>query len=185
MPRPPPVTIATWPASIPAMCSSSVLGGAGEVGAVVEAGVGARRRRHQEPVALRQDALDVVGVDVRVADGDVVRLAGRDDLRHLLAQCWVVVLAREAELLAEVALADEDGADAGHGLEDVRQVPDPLDILDHEDDEDLALRAQRPDVRLRVVLLLGEAPVAGGRPPAAAPAARPPPPPPRRPARGA
>src|SRR5581483_479273 len=71
-----------------------------------EMAVTLRRRHHQEAVALLDDALDVAGLDVRVADHDVVLLAGVDDAPHPLAQLGMVVLARNAELLAEIAFAD-------------------------------------------------------------------------------
>ena len=63
----------------------------------------------------------LLAVDVRVADHDVVPLAGVDHPRHPFEHLGVLVLAGIAELLGEIALADEDGADAGHLLQDVGQ----------------------------------------------------------------
>src|SRR5436190_20746443 len=40
------------------------------------------RRHHQEAVALRHDALAIAGLDMRVANDDVVLLAGVDDALH-------------------------------------------------------------------------------------------------------
>ena len=66
-----------------------------------------------------------------------------------------------AELLAEVALADQDRADARHLREHVVEVLDaaacPRSCRMHEN---LALRVERPDVGAVVVVLLAEAPVA-------------------------
>src|SRR5262245_32218130 len=82
-----------------------------ELEALVERRIAAHRRRHQEPIALGKDALHVVAVDMRVADRHVVLLAGVDHARHPLEHFRVLVLARIAELLREVALADQDRAD--------------------------------------------------------------------------
>ena len=49
---------------------------------------------------------------MRVADDDVMLLAGLHHARHPFQQLRVIVLPRIAELLAEVALADQDRADA-------------------------------------------------------------------------
>src|SRR5262249_39799819 len=78
--------------------------------ALVERREAARRRSHQEGVALAEDALDVGRVDVRMADRDLVLLAGVDDVLHGVEHLRVLVLAREAELLAQVAFADQDQA---------------------------------------------------------------------------
>src|ERR1700749_2051040 len=79
------------------------------------------RRHHQEAVALLDDALDVAGLHVRMADDHVVLLAGLDHAGHPLQQFGMLVLPRDAKLLAEVAFANEDGADAlylgQHGVE--------------------------------------------------------------------
>ena len=53
----------------------SRLGASGELQAFVEGGVTANRRGHQEAVAFAEDALDIVGIDVRVSDDDIVLLA--------------------------------------------------------------------------------------------------------------
>src|SRR6266540_3529950 len=78
----------------------------GELQSLVEGGVAAHRRRHQEAVAFAENALDIVCVDVRMPDRHVVRLAGIDHARHPFEHLGMLVLARVAELLGEVALAD-------------------------------------------------------------------------------
>ena len=96
-----------------------------------EVPVAAHRGAHQEAVAFLDDALGVTGLDVRMADDDAGFLAGVDDLRHGVEHHLVLVLARIAELLGEVAFADQDGADAGHVLQDVVEILDALGVLDH------------------------------------------------------
>src|SRR6266487_28924 len=86
----------------------------------LQGGVTAHRRGHQEAVALGEDALHVVDINVRVADDNVVPLTGLDDPRHPLEHLGMLILPRVSELLGEVALADEDGADAGHLLQNLR-----------------------------------------------------------------
>src|ERR1700694_1620325 len=78
----------------------------GELSALLQHRERARRARHQEAVALGDQALDVLGVGVGVAAGDVVVLADLEDAVDGLGHDWVLVLAGVAELLAEVALAD-------------------------------------------------------------------------------
>ena len=51
----------------------------------------------------------------------------------------------------------------GTFFENVFQVLDALGVLDHQDDENLALGIERPDVGALVILLLGDAPVAHRR----------------------
>src|SRR3972149_2044981 len=71
----------------------------------------------------------------------------------------MLVLAREAELLAEIAFTDQDGADAGNLLQNVVEVLDALGVLDLQDDENLALGIERPYVGALVIFLLRQAPV--------------------------
>ena len=94
-----------------------------------------------------------------MADHDARRLAGVDDLRHGVEHHLVLVLARIAELLRQIALADQDGADARHVLQDILEVLDALGVLDHQDDENLALGIERPDVGAVVIVLLTDAPI--------------------------
>src|SRR6266699_1472082 len=79
----------------------------------------------------------------------------RGDLR-------VVVLARIAHVLREVALADQHDADPRHLLQHLRQVADRALLLAHDDDEDFALGVQGPGVGPFVIGLLVDAPIARG-----------------------
>src|SRR6185312_17309220 len=92
---------------------------AGSQPRLVEMAVAAHRRAHQEAVAFLDDALAVARLDMRMTDDDVRGLASIDHLAHPLDHFGVLVLARETELLRQVAFADKDGADARHLLEDV------------------------------------------------------------------
>ncbi len=137
-------------------------GASSELQALVECRVAAHWSGHQEAIALAEDALDIVGIDVGMADDDVVLLAGIDHPLHPFEHLGMLVLARQAELLGEVAFADQDGADARDLLEDLGQVLDADGVLHHQDDEDLALGIERPHIGAVVVFLLGEAPIAHG-----------------------
>ena len=95
-----------------------------------------------------------------VADDDVAFLADRHDLGHRLEHHLVLGLARVAQFLRQVALADDDRADAGHVLQHVAQVLDAKRVLDLHDDEQFAMRGERPHVGALVIFLLGDAPVA-------------------------
>jgi hypothetical protein len=75
---------------------SQGLGATGELAAFVERGVTAGRRRHQEAIALAEDALDVVGIDMGMAYGNIVLLAGPDYLSHRLEHRSMIVLTRMA-----------------------------------------------------------------------------------------
>src|SRR4051794_34961197 len=111
------------PRACSARCGAPGSGGGGAAGGAeggVEAAVAACRRRHQEAVALLDEAADVAGVDVRMAADDVVLLADAQDVAHGLGDDGVLVLARVAEVLRQVALADQHDADAGHFLQDAR-----------------------------------------------------------------
>src|ERR1700751_2711823 len=91
----------------------------GQLARLVQIAVTARRRAHQEAIALLDDALDIVRLHMRMADDDIGLLAGIDDLRHRLEHGLVLVLPRIAELLRKIALADQNGADAGHVFQNV------------------------------------------------------------------
>src|SRR5436309_3515600 len=84
----------------------------GELEAFVERRIAAHRRSHQETVAFAEHALHVAGVDVRMADHDIVLLAGVDHPLHPFEHLRVLILPGIAELLGEVAFANENGADA-------------------------------------------------------------------------
>src|SRR5262245_66148221 len=80
----------------------------GELEPLVQGGVAAYRRGHQKAIALAPDALDVVGIDVGMADDHVVLLAGVHHPRHPLEHLGMLVLPGIPELLIEVTLADHD-----------------------------------------------------------------------------
>src|SRR4051794_2063401 len=106
--------------------------------------IAARRRAHQEAVAFGEDALAVAGLDMRMADDNVMLLAGVNHALHLREQFRVLVLARNAELLSEIAFADQDRADALHLFQHRVEVLDPAHVLDLQDTEDLAVRIEWP-----------------------------------------
>src|SRR3984957_2986672 len=143
--------------------SAGELAPPGELPTLVERTVTAGCPGHQVAEALTEQTLDVVGVDVWMADGDLEALARRHHLADRGEHLGVLVLARMAKLLGEVALADQDAADSRDVLQDVRQILDAGSVFDHQDREDLARRVERPDVGALVVLLLREAPVARRR----------------------
>src|ERR1700757_1802470 len=121
-----------------------------------EMAVALYRRAHQEAIAFADDALDIALLDMRMADDDIMLLAGVDHALHPFEHDLVLVLARIAELLRQIAFADQDGADARHLAENGVEVFHAARVLDLQDAEDLALRIERPDVGLLIILLLSE-----------------------------
>src|SRR6266850_5803464 len=107
----------------------SALDPAGELPSLLEHRERPRRARHQEPVAARDQALDVLRVRMRVAAGHVVVLADLQNAIDGLGHHGVLVLARVPELLAEIPFPDQDDADPLHLREDLRQVLDRLHVL--------------------------------------------------------
>src|SRR5215471_21313559 len=106
-----------WFASLRSQWRSELIASlppSGQLARFVEAAVTAHRRAHQEAVAFLDDPLDIIRLHVRVADDDIGLLASIDDLRHRLEHHLVLVLPRIAELLGQIALADQDGADSRH-----------------------------------------------------------------------
>ena len=81
-----------------------------------------------------------------MTDHHVVLLAGIDHALHPFEHGLVLVLPRIAELLRQVAFADQDAADARHVFEHVVEVLHAARILDLQDAENLAMRIERPDV---------------------------------------
>ena len=71
-------------------------------------------------------------------------------------------MARMAEILRQVAFADQYHANPRHLFQDLRQVCDGALFFAHNYHEDLASRIERPDIGPAVVFRRGEAPVAGG-----------------------
>src|SRR5262245_34585756 len=94
--------------------------------------------------------------------GDAMLVADASDGGHRFDYGGVIVLPRVAEILREIALADQHHADALHFLQHPRQVVDGHDVLTHDDDENLAVGHERPDVSFLVVLLRRDAPVTSG-----------------------
>src|SRR6516165_8519611 len=66
----------------------------GQLQSLVQGGIAAHRRRHEKAIALAQDALDIVGIHMRVADDNIMLLAGAYDPRHPFQHFGVLVLAR-------------------------------------------------------------------------------------------
>src|SRR3989442_12008972 len=83
-----------------------------ELASLIEHAERARGARHEEPVAARDQALDVPRVRVRMAARHVVVLADLENAVDRLGHHRVLVLARVAELLAQVSFADQHHADA-------------------------------------------------------------------------
>src|SRR5262249_44585539 len=100
-----------------------------ELASLVQHAERARGARHEEAVATSDQALDVLRVRVRMAARHVVVLADLEDAVDGLGHHRVLVLARVAELLAQVPLTDQHHADSLHLLEDARQVLDRLRVL--------------------------------------------------------
>src|SRR5580698_808835 len=146
-----------------ALASSGLLLRGGEVAEALG------RRHHQEAIAFADDTLDVAALHMRMADHDIVLLAGVDHALHPLQQLRMLILARDAELLTEIAFADQDGADAGHLGQHGVEVFDTTGVLDLQNAENLALRIERPHVGFIVIVLLAEPPIARGRGRAVAP----------------
>jgi len=119
-----------------------------------------------------------LGEELRAAqdslDGSAIRELSqqrRELIESLVRRAFTVVgvsappaaIRDEVTATLSAALADQHQADAGHLVEDVGQVRDAALVLDHDRDEDLAVRVERPDVGARVVLGVRQAPVAHRR----------------------
>src|SRR3990170_7755737 len=74
----------------------------------------------------------------------------------------MIILARVAQLLGEVALAGKNHADSRDLLQYLGEVPDPLRAFDHHAAKDLSPGVQGPEVGASVVLLLRQPPVRNG-----------------------
>ena len=72
----------------------------------------------------------------------------------------MLVLPRIAQILGQIALADQDDTDALDLFQHARQVGDGALFLAHDHDQDFAVGVQRPGIRLFVILLIGQTPVA-------------------------
>src|SRR6202040_100405 len=103
---------------------------------------------HQEAIAFLDDALGVALFDMRVADHNVMFFAGVDYALHPFERTLVLVLPRIADLLREVAFADEYRTNAWHVGKKIVEIVDAARVFDLKDAENLALRIERPDVGL-------------------------------------
>src|SRR5262245_60296192 len=137
-------------------------GPSGNFPAGVEAGEAACGSGHQESVAVVDHALRVGRFDMRMPAGDAMFVADAADGGHRFDDGGVIVLPRMTEILRQITLADQHHADALHCLQYPRQVVDGHDVLAHDDDENLAVRNERPHVSLLVVVLRCNPPVASG-----------------------
>src|ERR671935_1599495 len=135
-------------------------GPSGDLPAGLEPSERARRSGHQELVAFINHTLRVARFDVRVSADNAVLAADATDGRHRLHNGGMIVLTRIAEVLREIAFADEHHTDSGYLLQNPRQVIDRPHLFTHDDDQNLAVRHERPHVGLCVVFLRRDAPVA-------------------------
>ena len=105
------------------------------------------RRAHQEAVAFREmrSALPASTCGWPTMTLCFLQVS---TTRFICLSTRVLVLARIAELLAEIAFADQDRADALHLGQHLVEVLDAAHVLDLQDAEDLAVRIERPDVGL-------------------------------------
>src|SRR5258706_9083308 len=86
-----------------------------------------RRRRHEPAKSLGEDLVHVLGAHVRVAAWDLVLRADGENFVDCRGDRRMIVLTGKTEILRQVALADQDHADAGHLLEHLWQVADRAD----------------------------------------------------------
>src|SRR5262245_48929922 len=71
-----------------------------------------------------------------------------------------IVIPGMTQLLAKVTLADQHHNDSRHFLENSRQIVDATGVLTLNNDEDLSVRCQGPDIGSTVVFLLRQSPIA-------------------------
>src|SRR5712691_4125889 len=90
--------------------------------------------RHQEPVTLVNHTLGVLRVNMRMTARDAMLVADAADGRHRFDDGRTVVLARVAEVLGEIAFADQHDTDARHLFQDAREVVNRAHVLAHDDD---------------------------------------------------
>src|SRR5262245_17980132 len=101
--------------------------------AALQRGERLRGRRHEPAESLGEHLVHVLGAYVGMAARNLVLLADGEDLVDRGGDRGMLVLAREAEVLREIALADQHHADARHLLEHFRQIADRPDLLAHDD----------------------------------------------------
>src|SRR5262249_39439108 len=94
--------------------------------------------------------------------GNIVCLTDLENSIDGFGDDRMLIVPRMAEVLAQIAFADQDDADPGHLFQYLRQILDRTSFLALDDHEDLTARGQGPHVGPRIVLLLGKAPVPCG-----------------------
>ena len=99
---------------------------------------------------------------MRVTTGYVVFFADLKNVIDRFGDHRMLIVARMAELLTQIAFADQYDADAGNFFQNARQVVDGAGFFALDDDENFTVRRQRPDVGALVILLLRQSPVARG-----------------------
>src|SRR5574341_356869 len=72
----------------------------------------------------------------------------------------MLIIARVTQLLAQIAFADQDDADAGDLFQNSRQVVDGAGLFALDDDENFSVWRERPDVGAFVIFLLRQSPIA-------------------------
>jgi hypothetical protein len=112
----------------------------------------------QEIKAFADDAFDILGADMRVANRSAARLADANDLGHVPHDFRVLVFARVAEFLAEIAFTDQSRSDARQLGQYLIEILDGKRILDHQDDEDFTRRIEGPYIGSLAIFCLGKAP---------------------------
>ena len=90
---------------------------------------GARRGGHQQAISARNQAFDIARVRVRMTAGHVMLFADFENAAYGIGHDGMLIISRMAELLAQIAFADQDNADAGNLFEDSRQVIDGARIF--------------------------------------------------------
>src|SRR5260370_2849573 len=97
---------------------------------------------------------------MRVSARDVVLFADRETLVHCRSPGRMVVLPREAEVLRQIALADDHDPDPRNLVEHLGQVLYCTHFFAHDRDQDFALRVERPDIGAGIIFLLRQSPIA-------------------------
>ena len=96
------------------MLAHGILASARQLASLFQHAERARRGRHQESVAACDQTLDIFRVGMGVTAGHVVFFADRENAIDLLGDNRMFVISRVAQLLAQIAFADQHDADAGH-----------------------------------------------------------------------
>jgi hypothetical protein len=94
-----------------------------------------------------------------MATRDVVFLTNLENAVDGVGHHGVFVVPGVAKFLAQVSLADQDHADAGHRLQDTGEIIDRTHLFTLNDRQDFTLGRKGPDVGPGIILLLWEPPV--------------------------